>query len=228
MYQVVWENYGVDDWRSIMPEEISCKSDVPVLLAVNINMKLQSCLSVGCQRLQIWTTTGWPRPGLMMWACLNTPRPFRLTSSTDACWTPWLGLIWNITSMSPKSSTRSACCWASSCYTCSVLRRRWVRNGDFAEAVCDQWSCGLWKKYLSNFFQALQARRAQCEHQNVDPLVWTSHRVMKWIRDIDLKVGQTREGLKFYKNEKINLFLIYKIWRTTLKWLSLRIVLDPC
>uniref|UniRef100_A0A3P9J0D0 Kazrin, periplakin interacting protein n=1 Tax=Oryzias latipes TaxID=8090 RepID=A0A3P9J0D0_ORYLA len=35
--------------------------------------------------------------------------------------------------------------------------------------------------------EALQARRAQCEHQNVDPLVWTSHRVMKWIRDIDLK-----------------------------------------
>uniref|UniRef100_A0A8C7XS21 Kazrin, periplakin interacting protein a n=1 Tax=Oryzias sinensis TaxID=183150 RepID=A0A8C7XS21_9TELE len=35
--------------------------------------------------------------------------------------------------------------------------------------------------------EALQARRAQCEHQNVDPLVWTSHRIMKWIRDIDLK-----------------------------------------
>uniref|UniRef100_A0A8C2X160 SAM domain-containing protein n=1 Tax=Cyclopterus lumpus TaxID=8103 RepID=A0A8C2X160_CYCLU len=37
------------------------------------------------------------------------------------------------------------------------------------------------------FHQALQARRIQCEHQNVDPLVWTSHRVMKWIKDIDLK-----------------------------------------
>ncbi|KAM3617918.1 uncharacterized protein V6R79_012678 [Siganus canaliculatus] len=35
--------------------------------------------------------------------------------------------------------------------------------------------------------EALQARRTQCEHQNVDPLVWTSHRVVKWIRDIDLK-----------------------------------------
>ncbi|KAM8830692.1 kazrin-A isoform 2-T4 [Synchiropus picturatus] len=35
--------------------------------------------------------------------------------------------------------------------------------------------------------EALQARRAQCEHQNVDPLVWTSHRVIKWIKDIDLK-----------------------------------------
>ncbi|XP_035499686.1 kazrin-A-like isoform X1 [Scophthalmus maximus] len=35
--------------------------------------------------------------------------------------------------------------------------------------------------------EALQARRIQCEHQNVDPLVWTSHRVVKWIRDIDLK-----------------------------------------
>ncbi|KAJ4933858.1 hypothetical protein JOQ06_006667, partial [Pogonophryne albipinna] len=37
------------------------------------------------------------------------------------------------------------------------------------------------------FHQALQARRIQCEHQNVDPLVWTSHRVIKWIKDIDLK-----------------------------------------
>uniref|UniRef100_A0A3Q4BGI9 SAM domain-containing protein n=1 Tax=Mola mola TaxID=94237 RepID=A0A3Q4BGI9_MOLML len=35
--------------------------------------------------------------------------------------------------------------------------------------------------------EALQARRVQCEHQNVDPLVWTSHRVIKWIRDIDMK-----------------------------------------
>uniref|UniRef100_A0A3B3SQ06 Kazrin, periplakin interacting protein n=1 Tax=Paramormyrops kingsleyae TaxID=1676925 RepID=A0A3B3SQ06_9TELE len=35
--------------------------------------------------------------------------------------------------------------------------------------------------------ETLQARRALCEHQNLDPLVWTSHRVMKWVRDIDLK-----------------------------------------
>lgn len=35
--------------------------------------------------------------------------------------------------------------------------------------------------------EALQARRLQCEHQNGDPLVWTSHRVIRWIRDIDLK-----------------------------------------
>ncbi|XP_017273213.1 kazrin-A isoform X3 [Kryptolebias marmoratus] len=35
--------------------------------------------------------------------------------------------------------------------------------------------------------EVLQARRIQCEHQNADPLVWTSHRVVKWIRDIDLK-----------------------------------------
>ncbi|XP_031423777.1 kazrin [Clupea harengus] len=35
--------------------------------------------------------------------------------------------------------------------------------------------------------QALQARRAQCEEQCVDPLVWTNQRIIKWIRDIDLK-----------------------------------------
>uniref|UniRef100_A0A3P9QI32 Kazrin, periplakin interacting protein a n=1 Tax=Poecilia reticulata TaxID=8081 RepID=A0A3P9QI32_POERE len=35
--------------------------------------------------------------------------------------------------------------------------------------------------------EVLQARRIQCEHQNEDPLVWTSHRVVKWIKDIDLK-----------------------------------------
>ncbi|KAG7256000.1 hypothetical protein CRUP_014236 [Coryphaenoides rupestris] len=27
----------------------------------------------------------------------------------------------------------------------------------------------------------------QCEHQSADPLVWTSHRIMRWIREIDLK-----------------------------------------
>ncbi|XP_019747987.1 kazrin-A-like [Hippocampus comes] len=35
--------------------------------------------------------------------------------------------------------------------------------------------------------EALQARRAKCEQQDRDPIVWTCHRVMKWIRDIDLK-----------------------------------------
>ncbi|TKS71275.1 Kazrin [Collichthys lucidus] len=35
--------------------------------------------------------------------------------------------------------------------------------------------------------EALQARRTKCEHQDRDPIVWTCHRVMKWIRDIDLK-----------------------------------------
>ncbi|XP_061690900.1 kazrin-A isoform X2 [Syngnathoides biaculeatus] len=34
---------------------------------------------------------------------------------------------------------------------------------------------------------ALQARRIQCEHQNTDPLLWTSHRVIKWLKEIDLK-----------------------------------------
>ncbi|XP_069545204.1 kazrin-A isoform X4 [Brachyistius frenatus] len=47
---------------------------------------------------------------------------------------------------------------------------------------------GIELLHLQNFDkEALQARRIQCEHQNVDPLVWTSHRVMKWIKDIDLK-----------------------------------------
>ncbi|KAM7404509.1 hypothetical protein PAMP_011852 [Pampus punctatissimus] len=47
---------------------------------------------------------------------------------------------------------------------------------------------GIELLHLLNFDkEALQARRIQCEHQNMDPLVWTSHRVIKWIRDIDLK-----------------------------------------
>ncbi|XP_069040117.1 kazrin isoform X5 [Lepisosteus oculatus] len=35
--------------------------------------------------------------------------------------------------------------------------------------------------------EVLQARRAQCEHLNTDPIVWTNLRVLKWMRDIDLK-----------------------------------------
>ncbi|KAL7399103.1 hypothetical protein ABVT39_020323 [Epinephelus coioides] len=47
---------------------------------------------------------------------------------------------------------------------------------------------GIELLHLLNFDkEALQARRVQCEHQNVDPLVWTSHRVIKWVKDIDLK-----------------------------------------
>ncbi|XP_055724135.1 kazrin, periplakin interacting protein b isoform X2 [Salvelinus fontinalis] len=35
--------------------------------------------------------------------------------------------------------------------------------------------------------EVLEARRAQSEHKDQDPVVWTCHRVIKWIRDIDLK-----------------------------------------
>ncbi|XP_060899066.1 kazrin, periplakin interacting protein b isoform X4 [Labrus mixtus] len=35
--------------------------------------------------------------------------------------------------------------------------------------------------------EALQTRRLKCENQDRDPIVWTCHRVMRWIRDIDLK-----------------------------------------
>uniref|UniRef100_A0A8C8U305 Kazrin, periplakin interacting protein n=1 Tax=Peromyscus maniculatus bairdii TaxID=230844 RepID=A0A8C8U305_PERMB len=37
------------------------------------------------------------------------------------------------------------------------------------------------------FHQVLQERRARCETQNTDPVVWTNQRVLKWVRDIDLK-----------------------------------------
>ncbi|XP_029994437.1 kazrin-A isoform X1 [Sphaeramia orbicularis] len=47
---------------------------------------------------------------------------------------------------------------------------------------------GIELLHLLNFDkEAMQARRLQCELQNVDPLVWTSHRVIRWVRDIDLK-----------------------------------------
>ncbi|XP_036390354.1 kazrin-A isoform X2 [Megalops cyprinoides] len=47
---------------------------------------------------------------------------------------------------------------------------------------------GIELLHMLNFDkEALQARRAQSEHQNLDPLVWTNHRVIKWVRDIDLK-----------------------------------------
>ncbi len=36
--------------------------------------------------------------------------------------------------------------------------------------------------------QILQSRRSECENQNTDPVVWTCRRIIKWIKDIDLKV----------------------------------------
>lgn len=60
-----------------------------------------------------------------------------------------------------------------------------------------------WLSPIFVFAQALQARRAKCEHQNWDPLVWTSHRVIKWIKDIDLKVGgRSVVTALFYSPEK--------------------------
>ncbi|XP_059807852.1 kazrin-like isoform X2 [Hypanus sabinus] len=35
--------------------------------------------------------------------------------------------------------------------------------------------------------EILHERRAWCENHNVDPLVWTNQRVIKWVREIDLK-----------------------------------------
>lgn len=52
---------------------------------------------------------------------------------------------------------------------------------------------------LSSFQQALQERRARCETQNIDPVVWTNQRVLKWVRDIDLKVrGDGGCGMTFF------------------------------
>lgn len=40
----------------------------------------------------------------------------------------------------------------------------------------------------SVLLQILQSRRFECENQNTDPVVWTCHRIIKWIKEIDLKV----------------------------------------
>ncbi|XP_069893139.1 kazrin-like [Dipodomys merriami] len=47
---------------------------------------------------------------------------------------------------------------------------------------------GIELLYQVNFSrETLQERRARCETQNTDPVVWTNQRVLKWVRDIDLK-----------------------------------------
>ncbi|XP_016379754.1 kazrin-A-like [Sinocyclocheilus rhinocerous] len=35
--------------------------------------------------------------------------------------------------------------------------------------------------------EILQSRRSECQNQNTDPVVWTCHRIIKWIKEIDLK-----------------------------------------
>uniref|UniRef100_A0A672P374 SAM domain-containing protein n=1 Tax=Sinocyclocheilus grahami TaxID=75366 RepID=A0A672P374_SINGR len=32
-----------------------------------------------------------------------------------------------------------------------------------------------------------ESRRSECGNQNTDPVVWTCHRIIKWIKEIDLK-----------------------------------------
>ncbi|GAA6092659.1 kazrin-A isoform X1 [Tachysurus ichikawai] len=47
---------------------------------------------------------------------------------------------------------------------------------------------GIQLLHILNFNkELLQARRADCETQNSDPLVWSCQRIIKWLRDIDLK-----------------------------------------
>lgn len=43
--------------------------------------------------------------------------------------------------------------------------------------------------YVLNLFQMLAERRTQSEDIDMDPLVWTTRRVMKWARSIDLNVS---------------------------------------
>lgn len=42
--------------------------------------------------------------------------------------------------------------------------------------------------------QSLAMRRLQCESENLDPLVWTNQRFMRWVRSIDL--GEFAENLR--------------------------------
>lgn len=80
--------------------------------------------------------------------------------------------------------------------------------------------------------QALQARRIQCEHQNVDPLVWTSHRVTKWIRDIDLKVGMQKKKFHLQNctwEKRFTLNHISALWKFNNRKLKLQVVAcSPC
>ncbi|XP_060788124.1 kazrin-A isoform X2 [Neoarius graeffei] len=47
---------------------------------------------------------------------------------------------------------------------------------------------GIQLLHILNFNkELLQTRRADCENQNSDPLVWSCHRIIKWLRNIDLK-----------------------------------------
>ena len=47
--------------------------------------------------------------------------------------------------------------------------------------------------------QALAMRRLQCESENIDPLVWSNQRFMRWVRSIDL--GEFAENLRSKKKK---------------------------
>ncbi|XP_076845812.1 kazrin-A isoform X2 [Brachyhypopomus gauderio] len=47
---------------------------------------------------------------------------------------------------------------------------------------------GMRLLHMLNFSkEVLQMRRVECESHNTDPVVWSCQRIMKWLRDIDLK-----------------------------------------
>lgn len=42
--------------------------------------------------------------------------------------------------------------------------------------------------------QAMAMRRLQCESENIDPIVWTNQRFIRWVRSIDL--GEFADNLR--------------------------------
>ncbi|TRZ02693.1 hypothetical protein DNTS_022670 [Danionella cerebrum] len=47
---------------------------------------------------------------------------------------------------------------------------------------------GIQLLHMLNFDkEVLQSRRSQCENQNTDPVVWSCQRIIKWMKEIDLK-----------------------------------------
>ena len=40
--------------------------------------------------------------------------------------------------------------------------------------------------------EELDKRRAKCEHKDIDVMVWTNQRVVKWVENIDLEVRNSK------------------------------------
>ena len=101
-------------------------------------------------------------------------------------------------------------------HNCSNIWAQSTTNVDATMHTIIQISCATSSHYI---LQVLLERRSNCEEVDCDPLVWTNHRLIRWVDSIDLDVSVI-SFLTPISSRCINLFAIVQPWNCKLSKMS--------